>query len=248
MEILQISLKAITRNYSPITRLLFAIYHHLRWYQIVQRLSFNEVEHINNDPLCEKGIEARRSGNHAEAHRYFLECKRKYFTSAVPYFLLSVSALDLYGVKAAISLVEKSIAFHPQWCQPLRYRGNLYIKLGLFEQAIQSFQVAITGMPHDAYSHDGLGVCYMETGEPELALQHSILSIQHNPYCLNFWTRLALHHEDMGDFDTAQSIRKWVHERRKTTVEIEGLNHKCTEMVERYRFLCPQEEQAERYY
>ena len=103
----------------------------------------------------------------------------------------------------ALSVLEAQVQSTPGDADGHFWLGRAYYELGQVEQALQSFQSAVTMDPEHVLAHFWLGQVYTEQGRPELALQEfdTVLRLDPNNVA-------ALHNRgvvayQMGDLDRA---------------------------------------------
>lgn len=85
----------------------------------------------------------------------------------------------------------------------LAARGKIHELRGEYEQAIESYQQALTLAPTDITRHRALGRCYRMLGQRNRALEHLKANLKVTPYNPKTHYEIALLYVDMSDHDRA---------------------------------------------
>lgn len=75
-------------------------------------------------------------------------------------------------LEAALAAAEKALKLSPEEFRFRETRGQIYLKLGRWRDAIADLEVAVNGMPELGSIHDSLAKAYDAVGEKELAELH----------------------------------------------------------------------------
>ncbi len=82
------------------------------------------------------------------------------------------SERDTTVLSEALQMAEKAVSLQPDTAVFLETRGQLYLKLGRYDQAIADLRRAINGIADDASIHAALAEAYEKTGQLQLARTH----------------------------------------------------------------------------
>jgi uncharacterized protein (AIM24 family) len=82
--------------------------------------------------------------------------------------------------------------------------GAVYFRLGLYPRAIQIYEALERGFPNDASIKINLALCYLKTGQPELARRTLQDATRINPEHRRAWGYLGLALQKLGEIEQAQ--------------------------------------------
>jgi hypothetical protein len=82
--------------------------------------------------------------------------------------------------------------------------GAVYFRVGLYPRAIQIYEGLATQFPRDVSVRINLALCYLKTGQPELARRTLQDAVQLNPQHKRAWGYLGLALQNLGEFEQAQ--------------------------------------------
>ena len=165
----------------------------------------------------------------SERNLYFLEQTKKmlaYGPEAVSAFYKGYAAYERGDKTKALIYFRRAAELAPDWVEPLRWLGRIYLELGMPEEAARYWeQVARrTGSP-DAWhfyklskeaARVGLeaarayfnGIAAYERGELELALKYFQEAVKKNPNYAKAWKWLGRVYYELGRFEEAAKAYK----------------------------------------
>lgn len=105
-------------------------------------------------------------------------------------------------------LEAKSELEHALTLQPSDPKGQdllavVYFRIGLYPHAIQIYEALLRENPRDHSLRLNLALCYLKTGQAQMAREQLEVVVQNNPQHKRAWGYLGLAFERLGDLDKA---------------------------------------------
>jgi uncharacterized protein (AIM24 family) len=82
--------------------------------------------------------------------------------------------------------------------------GTVYFRVGLYPRAIQIYEGLVNQFPHDVAIKVNLALCYLKTGQAEVAQQTLREALRLNPNHKRAWGYLGLALQRLGELEKAQ--------------------------------------------
>ncbi len=105
----------------------------------------------------------------------------------------------------AISYLEKSLDYLPNYAEALNLLGATYRKMGDANKALDYYSKAVAADPRQPEAYFNIGNIYAETGRYDEARSFYLRAIEVDPYSAKAYNNLANIYFSRGDFKTALS-------------------------------------------
>jgi len=123
-------------------------------------------------------------------------------------FLLGAAERMLGNLPGALSLMQRAIVRHSNPAQVHNGIGNVYKDLAELEKAEQAYETAIKHQSTYAEAYFNLGLLKHQQGVQKEALNNLLEAIKLQPQNPTFHNAIAITHQDMGNFDAAETAFK----------------------------------------
>ncbi len=100
--------------------------------------------------------------------------------------------------------LELALRVQPQDIEGQGLLGVVYFRLGLYPRAIEIYQDIIRMCPAEISPRVNLALCYLKTGQSQLARENLEEVTTRVPDHVRAWGYLGLMHERLGDYDKAR--------------------------------------------
>src|SRR3954470_11991422 len=108
-------------------------------------------------------------------------------------------------VSEAKEELERALRVQPQDIEGQGLLGVVYFRLGLYPRAIEIYQDIIRVCPAEVSPRVNLALCYLKTGQSQLARENLEEVTARVPDHVRAWGYLGLVHERLADYEKARS-------------------------------------------
>jgi hypothetical protein len=108
------------------------------------------------------------------------------------------------SVDEAKAELERALKLQPKDIEGQGLLGVVYFRLGLYPRAIEIYEALTRVAPAEIAPRINLGLCYLKTGQTELAHKALQSVIERDPHHERAWGYLGLVYQRFGDFAKAQ--------------------------------------------
>jgi tetratricopeptide (TPR) repeat protein len=115
----------------------------------------------------------------------------------------AVSKIKLSLFQPALDLIQKALKFCPDSARYMIVRGNCFVGLGKFDQAIIDFNAALVLLPNNADAYFGRGLGYYANGKYQEAFDDIDKTIQLNPKLIDAYLYRAYVCEKLNKIESA---------------------------------------------
>jgi tetratricopeptide (TPR) repeat protein len=131
---------------------------------------------------------------------------------AIRYFQDGLKKVAKHDFTAAIDRFSKAIEAEPRMLDAYSFRGNAYIDLGQYEQALPDLDHVLEIDPNNHAAHYNRGIARIALGQKDSALADLDLAIQLSPAEAGYFLFRSIVHSqrdeyDLGLQDAAQAIK-----------------------------------------
>ncbi len=108
-------------------------------------------------------------------------------------------------VSEAKDEIEHALKMQPRDSLGQDLLARVYFRLGLYPRAIALYEAMVSDYPHEVSPRVNVALCYLKTGQPDLARQHLEQAVTADPTRIRAWGYLGLAFERLGDLEKARA-------------------------------------------